>query len=115
MVYPADPVLSSARRCYAGDGQGTIMAWDTATGERLFTSKHEGAVLSLAVTPDGATLLSGSADRTIRCWDARTGAESSRLAPVTTECWGLAVSSDGSLAVSNNDGAVWNLAMGKSL
>ncbi len=50
--------------------------WDAATGQpdRL-TLTHQGAVHSVAYSPDGKTVLAGSYDRqrTARMWDAATG------------------------------------------
>jgi len=40
----------------------------TGMQEKEFVG-HEGAVQSIAVTPDGKTLLSGSADQTVRMWN----------------------------------------------
>ena len=34
---------------------------------------HRDSVTSVAISPDGATLVSGSADRTVRVWDAASG------------------------------------------
>src|SRR5438552_2511660 len=34
---------------------------------------HQGSILSVAYSPDGATLASVSSDRTARLWDAHTG------------------------------------------
>jgi WD40 repeat protein len=35
---------------------------------------HRGALISVAFSPDGARVLSGSADRTLKLWDVATGA-----------------------------------------
>ena len=36
---------------------------------------HSSAVLSIAFSPDGKKIVSGSYDQTIRVWDAETGKE----------------------------------------
>jgi WD40 repeat protein len=53
----------------------TIRLWDAATGALLRTFKgHSEVISSVAFSPDGARVLSGSGDTTIRLWDVATGA-----------------------------------------
>jgi WD40 repeat protein len=47
------------------------MIWDLASGLRLRSlTGHRGPVCSLALTPDGRTIISGSGDHTIKVWKA---------------------------------------------
>ena len=57
-----------------GTNENPIKIWDAETGGLELTLEgHEKGVLSLAFSPDGNTLLSGSYDDTARLWDAQTG------------------------------------------
>ena len=48
---------------------------DVETGELLHTFTHGGAVLSALFGPGSETVITGSADRTVRVWAASTGKE----------------------------------------
>ena len=53
---------------------GNIIILDAITGSRRSVlSGHTEGILSLALTPDGTLLVSGSFDDTIRLWDIQTG------------------------------------------
>ncbi|QRV90507.1 hypothetical protein RhiJN_18525 [Ceratobasidium sp. AG-Ba] len=75
-----NPILSiaisaSGRTVVAGDVKGTVMAYDLATSDMLFEcTGHKAWVKSVAISPGGNRIASGSADRTIRMWDGITGA-----------------------------------------
>jgi WD40 repeat protein len=71
------------------------------------TFAHADAVLRLAYSPDGASLVSGGADRVIKVWDARTLRETHRLEAQPDWIMGLALSADGKwLAAGRYDGTL---------
>ncbi len=79
---------------------------------------HAWAVNSVAVTPDGKYIVSGSDDQTVRVWELATGQEVRRFrAGLLSAVKTLAVTPDGKYVVSGMDinGTVrlWELATGK--
>ena len=51
-----------------------IITLNAITGSKIAVlSGHTGTVLSLAFSPDGTSLVSGSSDKTIKLWDMQTG------------------------------------------
>jgi len=69
---PDGTVLASGSGGYGGAdtmNDYTIRLWSITDGSSLNVLKgHNGGVLSLAFTPDGNLLMSGSDDGTIRIW-----------------------------------------------
>lgn len=64
-------------------GSMQIHVWDLENNKALHDSSgHEMAVHSVTFTADGKNLLTGSADRSIRIWDAATGKEKGRFEDV---------------------------------
>jgi RNA polymerase sigma factor (sigma-70 family) len=55
-----------------------VRFWEVASGKALpspLPTGHESSVNSVALTPDGQTLVSAGVDKTVRWWDTRTGQE----------------------------------------
>jgi WD40 repeat protein len=50
-----------------------IRVTDIASGGGHTLRGHDGSVMDCAVSPDARLVLSAGADRTLRCWEARTG------------------------------------------
>jgi WD40 repeat protein len=66
---------TAANQCATGDTIGNIYLWDCAASKLVPTvlQGHQGMVLSVAYSPSGRFLASGSHDRTIKIWDTITG------------------------------------------
>jgi WD40 repeat protein len=78
---------------------------------------HQRDVVCLAFRPDGARLVSGSTDRTVRVWDPATGAEERVLTGHERSLEDVAWSPDGTLIASAESQTVriWRVADGAPL
>lgn len=104
---------------------GEILLWDVASGETIRTLRGhtEMAMAGLAFLPDNR-LLSASGDVfapvddfSLRLWDVESGAELRRFVGHTDKIWDMALSPDGSFAVTaSHDGTLrrWDLHTGAS-
>jgi len=68
----------------------------------LTLTGHAEAVWSVAISPDGQTLVSGSSDKTIKVWDLSTGKLVRTLTGHTGIVWSVAISPDGQTLVSGS-------------
>jgi hypothetical protein len=103
----------------SGGPPGEVKVWDTRTGQELLTLKgHTGVVHSVAYSPDGARLASGSWDKTVKVWDARTGQELRTLKGHSSDVLSVAFSPDGARLIST-DGTgeqfAWDARTGERL
>ena len=85
------------------------------------TIPHDGppseSIFSVAYSPDGKTLLSGSGDRDIKLWDMATGKLKGTLLGHTGIVWSVACSPDGKTAASGSYDTtikLWDMATQKN-
>jgi WD40 repeat protein len=85
-----------------------VRLWSAAGGSlRATLIGHEGEVLAVAISPDGAWLASASADQTMRLWSAAGGSPIATLAGHEGDVLAMAISPDSAwLASTGDDGTV---------
>jgi outer membrane protein assembly factor BamB len=96
---------------------GEVKLWDvTARQEVAPLQGHTNKVFAAAFSPDGKTLATGSADRTVRLWDTATGKERAVLEGHTEAVWSVAFGPDGKTVASagwDRTVRLWDAVTGK--
>ncbi|KPI42145.1 Periodic tryptophan-like protein [Cyphellophora attinorum] len=99
--------------CAGSHDSFDIHLWSVQTGALLDQlSGHEGPISTLAFTPDGRSLISGSWDRTIRIWSVFDRSQTSEVLQLTSDILCIAISPNSTqLAASTLDGQLtfWSL------
>lgn len=116
-------VSKDGKHLFAADaetgGTGFIHQFELPAGKLIRTWKaHEDTVYSLALSPDGKTLLTGSADKNIRLWDIGTGTRKAEFEGHTNHVLSVAFHPEGKLiasAGSDREIKVWDVTTGEQL
>ncbi len=83
---------------------GAIRIWDLTTGKEMQTiAAHSSWVKSLAISPNGRIMASGSNDKTIRLWDLRDGNRIRTIEGHTGSVNAIEFSPDGQILASGSD------------
>lgn len=101
-----------------GCDNGGMSLWDVETGELLKVFEgHDDTVLSVAFSPDGATILSSASDSTIILWDVVTGSILNNYDNSGSDAQSVAFSPDGTAMLSNSgvDVVLRDIATGEIL
>ncbi len=87
----------------SGSADQAIKVWDLPGQELVGTlTGHSGGVSSLAISPDGQTLVSGSADQTIKVWDLPGQELIETLTGHSGGVYSVAISPDGQTLASGS-------------
>ena len=90
---------------------------NAASGKEIARMTHDNKVNSVAFSPDGKYVVSGSDDDTARVWEAATGMEIARMT-YDGHVNSVAFSPDGKYVVSGSDDGtarVWEAASGEEV
>ena len=80
-----------------------VWLWGLDNGAPQLLEGHAGAILHIVWSPDGRLLASGSADSTVRVWEAASGRERRKLEAHSDAVLSVAWSPDGRLLASGSD------------
>ncbi|MBM7845945.1 alpha-amylase family glycosyl hydrolase [Herpetosiphon giganteus] len=110
-----DPI-EQARRVYARNHYSTHLALAADQATILFG--HTSSLESVAVTPDGRLIITGSIDTTIKVWDAESCELVRTFIGHTAAVWGAVINADGSrVASASSDRTirVWDIETGTTV
>jgi WD40 repeat protein len=110
--------IRALRTGYTDQADSTLLqALSRLSGEKVLTG-HSNLVVSVAFSPDGKTILTGSTDETARLWDAVTGQTLFTLTGHSGWVNSVAFSPDGKLVATGSDDKtvrLWDATNGQLL
>ncbi len=122
------PTVATSATCGAlqafASGKVIHLVEQPPTGARVVVAKkamlagHKGYVFSVALSPDGATIASGSGDKTVMVWDSESGQRKQALAGHADAVTSVTFSPIGSMIASGSTDKtviLWDYASGQRM
>jgi WD40 repeat protein len=120
---------ANAQRVLTGSSDRTARVWSTINGHLTeefapvfnngtLVAGHSDAITSVAYSPDGTLVATGSADKTAQLWDVATGSKLRTLSAHTDAVTGVGFSPDGKQLVTSSadhTAMLWDVATGNQL
>lgn len=106
------------RNLWSAHADGRLSYWACATPSFLRRFDHGGPVYAVAISRDGSTIVSGSADQTVRLWDMATGQQRAQLTGHQGAVHAVAFTPDESMVVSaaaDRTIRLWDVTGGRQL
>jgi WD40 repeat protein len=115
-------ITSDDKYVISASADSMLKIWDIGSGEEIRTLKgHFKSVNAVAISVRGERAISASDDYTLRVWDLESGQLTCTISPGQSWLWDVAMSPDGTIALSNSATLdvytlkVWDLDTGKEL
>jgi WD40 repeat protein len=105
-----------AERSYTPEALSVFQEARAIDPEVMAITGHAGRIRSVAFSPDGQRIVTGSWDTTARIWDTASGQETLRLTGHTDRVWSAAFSPDGRRVVTGSHdrtARVWDATTGQ--
>ncbi|HBJ33682.1 MAG TPA: hypothetical protein DDZ51_02745 [Planctomycetaceae bacterium] len=106
------------RSVHASHADGQVDQWLYAAPGPIRQFNHGGPVYGVAASRDGKTIVSCSADQTVRVWDAVTGGQRFQMSGHQGAVHAVAITADESFAVSSGADRtirLWDIVGGRQL
>src|ERR1700709_41272 len=112
--------LSGEQRMITCSLDGSLRLWNLQTGKQIGNDWRDGEskVYTIALSPDGKKVVSGSNDAVVRLWDIDMGKVIAKWTGHNSRVWNICWNRDGGRIVSGgNEGTVrvWDVESGKTV
>ncbi len=115
--FPSEPTAlaidANCQTLFAGLKNGLIEKRDLSSDKVTQLRGHNAAVNSIAVSPDGKFIISGSADATVKFWSTDSK-ELATLVPLNSSDWAV-VTRDGAFDASSRGAELMHFRLGKDI